>query len=470
MVSEAQIAANRRNAMKSCGPKTESGRNIARMNALKHGLTASIAMLPEEDGAEYEAQRADFFEKYKPRNGLEVVQVERSFYLWWQLGRIGRAQSAQLCANARTADGEIKEREARETIELTHQLLKPGREARWGGSKISNSKTAGEAQGGDGSREKGIQHPAIIGIRLEFLGDGCRWLYRQWNELSAPLDEGRAWQAVECFKAARLLGMQPESVINIGQLAEFLRPCVALAGGRIELAKETWALLAPPDAEDGWELMRAQLELVGFGPDSAESARHELRSIVQKQIDRVAQRLEGHDEVAEIQEALGPHLHAFDSSPKGERIRRYERDCQRGIDRIERELKNRPGRSAEQFGPAYSAYRKLNPSMMKRTLAAQMAIDGGGDSSTGHEDLRPTKRSRCARRRGSHDGNGGGSAPTKRSQRAWRRGFHAPNGRRDARTKRSQRARRRGCHDGAGRGHAGTKRSQRARRRDSPGG
>jgi hypothetical protein len=161
IVSEAQIAANGRNATKSCGPKTEGGRRITRFNALKHGLTASIAMLPAENGAEYEAQRADFFEKYKPRNGVEVVQVERSFYLWWQLGRIGRAQSAQLCANAFTAEGEKKVREARETIELTHQLLMPGREARWGGSEISSSKIAGEAQRAQGSSDKGFSAPFI---------------------------------------------------------------------------------------------------------------------------------------------------------------------------------------------------------------------------------------------------------------------------------------------------------------------
>jgi hypothetical protein len=374
MASEAQIAANRRNATKSCGPKTEGGKQIARLNALSHGLTAQIAMLPEEDVAEYEARREDFFEMYKPRNGVEVAQVERTAYLWWQLLRVGRAQSAQLCAYAHTAESETKAREAREFIELTHQLLMPGREARWGGSKIPSSNTAGEGQGAHGLRDAGFQHPTFIVIRMEFQRDGCRWLNGQWNELSVPLDEGRAWQAVECFKAARLLGMQPESVIEIGNLAEFLRPCVALAGGQIELAKETWALLAPPDAEDGWELLRVQLELEGFEPD-AESARQELRSIVRKQVERLAPRLERHEEVAEILEMLGPDLHTFDSSPRGEKIRRYERDTQRTIDRLQRELRNRVGRSAEQFGPAYSAYRGMNPGLLKRTLASTMAVD-----------------------------------------------------------------------------------------------
>jgi hypothetical protein len=39
MASEKQIEANRRNALKSTGPKTQAGRARSRMNALKHGLS-----------------------------------------------------------------------------------------------------------------------------------------------------------------------------------------------------------------------------------------------------------------------------------------------------------------------------------------------------------------------------------------------------------------------------------------------
>jgi hypothetical protein len=42
MATEAQIAANRRNAGRSRGPKTRAGKNRSRANALKHGLTAII--------------------------------------------------------------------------------------------------------------------------------------------------------------------------------------------------------------------------------------------------------------------------------------------------------------------------------------------------------------------------------------------------------------------------------------------
>jgi len=42
MVSERQIAANRRNARKSTGPRSGAGKNRASRNAYRHGLTLSI--------------------------------------------------------------------------------------------------------------------------------------------------------------------------------------------------------------------------------------------------------------------------------------------------------------------------------------------------------------------------------------------------------------------------------------------
>ncbi len=52
MASEKQIAANRRNAQLSSGPKTQAGKNVSRMNALRHGLTQQIeVMTPEEKQA-----------------------------------------------------------------------------------------------------------------------------------------------------------------------------------------------------------------------------------------------------------------------------------------------------------------------------------------------------------------------------------------------------------------------------------
>ena len=344
MVSKVKIAANRRNATKSCGPKTEAGKKIARMNALKHGMTAEIAILPEEDAAVFEARRTDWFEVYQPRNGVEAAKVERSFYLWWQLGRIARAQSAQLCEKAQTAEGERLASEARETIDLSIQLFLPTPEACWGTQE--NSKRAGEKNNVTSMRDRGFEHPALIESRLEELEDGCRWLHGQWKEEAAILEAGKAWGAIECFKAIRLMGMHVLSATDLTDVADFLRPCVALAGMGIGLARETWTLLAPPDAERGWEVLRRQLEPDDALPIGAEEAREWLRETVEQQIGRLAEKIEEHERVAEIHGALAPDLRAFDWSPLAERTRRYERACQRTVDRIDRELDTRSWRVA----------------------------------------------------------------------------------------------------------------------------
>ncbi len=56
MASKEQIKANRENAKKSTGPRTNSGKARTAKNALKHGLLAQDAVLPGEDPADFDQQ------------------------------------------------------------------------------------------------------------------------------------------------------------------------------------------------------------------------------------------------------------------------------------------------------------------------------------------------------------------------------------------------------------------------------
>ena len=56
-VSEARVAANRLNALKSSGPKTPEGKDQSRRNALKHGLSGEGVVVSDEDREEI-ARRA----------------------------------------------------------------------------------------------------------------------------------------------------------------------------------------------------------------------------------------------------------------------------------------------------------------------------------------------------------------------------------------------------------------------------
>jgi hypothetical protein len=58
MTSYRQIDANRRNALRSTGPKTEAGKQVSRCNALRHGLTAETVVAALEDAEDYKAFEA----------------------------------------------------------------------------------------------------------------------------------------------------------------------------------------------------------------------------------------------------------------------------------------------------------------------------------------------------------------------------------------------------------------------------
>ena len=58
MTSYPQIEANRRNALKSTGPRTEAGKEISRRNAVRHGLTAETIITALEDAEVYRAFEA----------------------------------------------------------------------------------------------------------------------------------------------------------------------------------------------------------------------------------------------------------------------------------------------------------------------------------------------------------------------------------------------------------------------------
>ena len=374
MVSPARIAANRVNAKKSTGPKTTEGKHVARFNALTHGLTATLALLPDEDPAALEQERTTSLQIYKPRNAVELAKVERAVYLSWQIGRVQRAQSAKLCLRAAKAPAEKLARELEQTIGWSHQLLRPAPEVRWGATATTTSM---DQATGAADPPIETEHPALLTCRLESLADGCRWLRQQWLELGDVLDAGNAWEAIDCFRASRLLGMQPSSMIDLPELSMFLRTCQALAGKGSELATESWKLIAPRDAERGFEPFRRLLTREA-GPLDAEEARGQLKAIVAQEVERLADKAAAHDEMNEIEAELAPHRSAFDSSPDGEKMRRYEVACARMLNRIVDELDARSGSGVEESPLTYLGYR-INPSLLDMVVRTNSRKAGSTD-------------------------------------------------------------------------------------------
>jgi len=69
--------ANRQNALKSTGPKSEDGKHRSRRNALRHGFTAETVIEPLERPEEYRAFEAAIVAEYLPQTPVEQELVHR---------------------------------------------------------------------------------------------------------------------------------------------------------------------------------------------------------------------------------------------------------------------------------------------------------------------------------------------------------------------------------------------------------
>ena len=91
MTSLKQIEANRRNALRSTGPKTEAGKEQSRRNAVRHGLTAETVVDVLEDPEDYKAFEKAVASAFDVQPAVERELVLRLASLLWRLRRATRA-------------------------------------------------------------------------------------------------------------------------------------------------------------------------------------------------------------------------------------------------------------------------------------------------------------------------------------------------------------------------------------------
>ena len=87
MTTFRQIEANRRNALKSTGPKTEAGKQQSRRNAVRHGLMAETVVDVLEDPEDYKAFEIAVASDFDAQTAVERELVLRLASLLWRLRR-----------------------------------------------------------------------------------------------------------------------------------------------------------------------------------------------------------------------------------------------------------------------------------------------------------------------------------------------------------------------------------------------
>jgi hypothetical protein len=131
MISDKQLAANRKNARLSTGPKTVEGRQRSRLNALRHGLTGQVTTMTDEDRAARDKFSEALMQNLAPEGALETQLAQRIATDSWRLNRasaiednlfaLGLHQNAgHLCPDHQQVDAALTT--ARVFTEESHKL------------------------------------------------------------------------------------------------------------------------------------------------------------------------------------------------------------------------------------------------------------------------------------------------------------------------------------------------------------
>ncbi|MBI1812418.1 hypothetical protein HY285_00820 [Candidatus Peregrinibacteria bacterium] len=98
MTTDKQIAANKKNAKKA-GVKTPEGKDVSKMNAIKHGILSShlfISTGKDGEREEFVDFAANFVEEMQPVGLLETLLADRIFGAFWRLRRLSIAETCSI--------------------------------------------------------------------------------------------------------------------------------------------------------------------------------------------------------------------------------------------------------------------------------------------------------------------------------------------------------------------------------------
>ena len=93
MSSQAQVTANRANARKSTGPRSEKGKAKVAQNAVSHGLFSRRIIQLGDDPKEFDALHDAFYARFKPADSIEAIFVDRMILASWKMARLQRAEA-----------------------------------------------------------------------------------------------------------------------------------------------------------------------------------------------------------------------------------------------------------------------------------------------------------------------------------------------------------------------------------------
>jgi len=174
--------------------------------------------------------------------------------------------------------------------------------------------------------------PAWLVARLESTAAGCRLLLERWAEIRACFEPRWRWISEDSFRMLRLMGRRPRDVLESSEVAEvFLASHAVDRRGR----NPFMALRGEVSLDEVNDLVRRLGPRAKSTPDQseAEQGRQTLIAIVERAVAGLTAKAAEHEQKSAGDEARRAAERAFDTSPQGLKLERFERDCKGTIKR-----------------------------------------------------------------------------------------------------------------------------------------
>jgi hypothetical protein len=322
--SDALWEANRRNAANSTGPKTPEGKAASSKNALKHGLTATEVLLPNEDADAYDARLQTWLDHDRPTDPGHVAAIERLVYTQIRLDRCTRHETE-------TTKERILHAADRFDADALASAYALGR-------RLIDDPIDRDPEPDKPKQVIGAKHerwfndePAVLLLQLQATAQGVDWLLARWRELMHVLESELCWNFYYKNRAIRLLGKRVDDLFEDLDSRRIVLAAHAAGKdtqkwGLTEMVEQTYIRC---DGRIG-DVNRVRY-IETLAPESAEKGREVLRAIMNDEVDRLMRlkREQGLDKLAQVDRDGAEDRALIDVSHAGVLLRRYETATER---------------------------------------------------------------------------------------------------------------------------------------------
>ena len=334
--SDALWESNRRNAARSTGPKTPEGKAASSKNALKHGLTATEVLLPNEDRDAYDARLQTWLDHDKPTDPGHVAAIERLVYTQTRLDRCTRHETETTRQRLLHAYDRFDADALAATYEVGRRLIDDPFNRAIPPSPVPGdpppSTTPAPITINLPKQQRWIDdEPAVLLLQLQRSAQGVDWLLARWRELLHILNSELSWNYYYQNRAIRLLGKRVEDLFDDQESRKIILGALAAGKdaqvwGLLEIAKQSM-LGAAGRIDDA-----CRVEYIAtLAPATPEEGRDVLRAIMNDEIDRLMRLRREHrlEDIAQMERDGAEARALIDVSHAGVLLRRYETATER---------------------------------------------------------------------------------------------------------------------------------------------